>query len=271
MDINDARQNFLLEINQPDHAINLAKAALYLAQSEYPELEPHPYLQVLDSIALAVKKRLQRNSYPLKIIKTINEYLFDDLGYRGNQSNYYDPRNSFLNEVLDRRIGIPITLSLVYLEIARRLDFPMVGIGMPAHFLIRPEFQDVGIFIDPFNRGEILFAQDCQQKLREIFQQNISLQENYLIPVTNQQFLTRMLTNIKYIYVNNRQLAKALTTVDFILQLAPDNPREVRDRGLIYYDLGQASEACQDLELYLTMLPNAQDEQMIRSLIRTIK
>ncbi|NEN96226.1 MAG: hypothetical protein F6K50_11985, partial [Moorea sp. SIO3I7] len=134
MDFTSGRQGFYTEINQPDDQIHLAKAALYIAQEEYPDLAIDDYLNALDVMASDVEERLPEQRYPLRVIKTLNQYLYDDLGYSGNRSDYYDPGNSFLNQVIDRRTGIPITLSVVYLEVARRLDFPMVGIGMPGHF-----------------------------------------------------------------------------------------------------------------------------------------
>lgn len=262
--------NFYQEINQPDAQIDLAKAALYIAQEEYPDLDIEAYLNALDVMAAEVEERLPVERYPLRIIKSLNQYFYDDLGYTGNTSDYYDPRNSFLNEVIDRRTGIPITLSLVYLEVARRLDFPMVGINMPGHFLIRPEFQDAEIFVDAFNRGEILFEQDCQERLAQIYGRPVSLQPSVTEPVSPRQLLVRMLTNLKMIYLNRTDLPKALSVVERILLLFPDAPIELRDRGLLYYQLGYKSKASQDLEIYLAMLPNAEDADVIRRLLEQL-
>ncbi|MGK7872891.1 MAG: SirB1 family protein [Xenococcaceae cyanobacterium] len=271
MNFSLGRQNFYQEINQPDEHINLAKAALYLAQEEYPDLDPHENLKTLDMMAEEVRERLPETPYPLKAIKSINQYLFNDLGFSGNTRDYYDPRNSFLNEVIERRTGIPITLSVVYLEIARRIEFPMVGIGMPGHFLIRPDFEDAGIFVDAFNQGEVLFEQDCEERLIQVYQQPVKLEPRFLAPVSNRQILARLLTNLKFIYVNRQQLSKALAAVELILLLFPDNPRELRDRGVLYYQLGELNKASQDLEFYLAMLPHAEDASMIRQLLQKIK
>ncbi|WP_041933265.1 transglutaminase-like domain-containing protein [Gloeothece verrucosa] len=260
-------QNFYQEIHQPDAQIDLAKASLYLAQQEYPKLDIDEYLNALDTMAQEIKERLPDSFYPLKIIQTINHYLFEDLGFEGNRTDYYDPRNSFLNQVIDRRTGIPITLSVVYLEIAKRLDFPMVGIGMPGHFIIRPNFEEAGIFVDAYNQGEILFEQDCEQRLQEVYQQPVKLEPHFLEPVTNQQILGRILTNLKYIYLNGQQFFKALTILEYILLIFPNHPLELRDRGLIYYHLGETQKASQDLGFYLALLPDAQDAQVIRQLL----
>ncbi|MGH2415171.1 MAG: SirB1 family protein, partial [Microcystaceae cyanobacterium] len=225
MNFSNVQQSFYQEINQPDEQINLAKASLYFAQTEYPNLDLDEYLNALDTIAEEVRERLLNNFYPLKVIQTINQYLFADLGFRGNTIDYYDPRNSFLNEVIERRTGIPITLSVVYLEIAQRLDFSMVGVGMPGHFLIRPNFEDVGIFVDVFNQGEILFEQDCETKLSQVYQQTVKLESYFLQPISNQQILVRMLTNLKLIYFNLQQLSKALKIVELLLLMLPNHPR----------------------------------------------
>ena len=232
-------EKFREEINQSDEKIDLAKASLYLAGMEYPELDVEEYLNALDTMAEELREILPVTPYPLKIIQSINQYLFQDLGFKGNTDNYYDPDNSFLNQVIERRTGIPITLSVIYLEIAKRINFPMVGIGMPGHFLIRPQFEDAGIFVDAFHQGEILFPEDCQQRLQEIYQQSITLKPEFLASVSPRQILARMLSNLKYIYINQQQLSQALTTVELILLLFPNNARELRDRNLLYYHLSQ--------------------------------
>jgi regulator of sirC expression with transglutaminase-like and TPR domain len=270
MDFPLGRENFYQEINQPDAQINLAASALYIAQEEYPELEVAAYLNALDVMATEIEERLPVERYPLRMLQSLNQYFYDDLGYTGNTSDYYDPRNSFLNDVIDRRTGIPITLSLVYLEVAGRLDFPMVGVNMPGHFLIRPEFQDAGIFVDTFNRGEILFEQDCEERLAQIYGRPVQLQPRFTEAVSPRQLLTRMLTNLKFIYLNRKDLSRALAAVERILLLYPDAPMELRDRGLLYYQLGYLSKASQDLEIYLAMLPNAADADAIRRLLEQL-
>ena len=265
-----ARQLFYLEINQPDGSIDLAKASLYMALEEYPNIDPDEYLDALDSIADEVRSRLPPQNYPLRIIQTINRYLYEDCQFSGNEVDYYDPRNSFLNQVLDRRTGIPISLSLVYLEVAKRIDFPMVGIGMPGHFLIRPDFEDAGIFVDAFNNGEILFPEDCQGRLSQIYGQPMELQPAFLAPVSKRQFLGRMLGNLKAIYLQQRDAVRVLGAIDRILLLFPDSLLERRDRGILYYQLGRLAEARHDLELYLTNAPNAEDAARIRQLLERL-
>jgi len=269
MDFPRARQNFYQEIHQPDEQIDLAKAALYIAQEEYPDLDPAKYLNALDTMADQVQ-RLRGQLYPLRIIQRINQYLYDQLGFTGNTTDYYDPRNSFLNQVIDRRTGIPIALSLVYLEVAKRIDFPMVGVGMPGHFLIRPEFEDVGIFVDAFNRGEVLFTEDCRKLLTQIYGEAIELKQEFFAPITPRNFLVRMLTNLKMIYQERQEWEKALAAVERILLLFP-LPQELRDRGLLYYQLGNWTAATEDLETYLAKVPSAKDAPAIRRLLNSLK
>jgi regulator of sirC expression with transglutaminase-like and TPR domain len=271
MDFPLARQRFYQEIHQPDEQINLAKAALYLAQEEYPDLDPEAYLGKLDAIAQAIQARLPGERYPLKVVQTINQYLYEELGFSGNTDDYYDPRNSYFNDVIDRRKGIPLTLSLLYLEVASRIDFPMVGVGMPGHFVVRPVVKNMEIFIDPFNQGEVLFPEDCEARLTEVFGQPVDLRPEFLEPVDAYYFLARMLTNLKAIYLSRKDINRALSMIERILLIFPDAPMEQRDRGLIYYELERWAEAIPDLENYLSQMPMAQDAEFIRQVLQTIK
>lgn len=270
MDFSLSRQHFYQEVQQPDKQINLERAALYIAQEEYLDLDVDEYLNALDTMADDIREQLPIESYPLKILKTINHYLYENLGFAGNIEDYYDPRNSFLNDVIDRRTGIPITLSLVYLAIAQRLDFPMVGIGMPGHFLIRPIQEDMDIFVDAFSQGEILFPQDCQDRLNQMSGQSVEMQPQFLAAVTSRQFLARMLTNLKATYLNRGEMEKVLAAIERILLLFPNAAFELRDRGILYFRMNRWIEARQDLEAYLDALPMADDRDTIRKLLNRI-
>jgi regulator of sirC expression with transglutaminase-like and TPR domain len=270
MDFPQARQRFYEEINQPDEQINLARAALYLAQEEYADLDCDQYLSALDSMAAAILKRLPTERYPLRVIQTINQYLFDELGFIGNTEEYYDPRNSYLNDVIDRRLGIPITLSLIYLEIAQRIKFPMVGVGMPGHFLVRPAVEEMLVFVDPFHKGETMFPEDCQERLSAIYGRPVELQSEFLEPVGSRYFLARLLTNLKAIYINQDDDRRTLAMVDRILLLFPTALSEQRDRGFIYYKLNRWVEARQDLSDYLEQMPNAPDRDIVNEILSQI-
>lgn len=272
--IPSAQQQFQATLAAPDEAIDLARAALCIGQQHKPELDLDAYLQRLDHLADQIRPRLPAERYPLRIIQTINQHLFDDLGFCGNQADYYDPRNSFLNDVLDRRTGIPIALSVLYLEVAKRLDFPMVGVGMPGHFLIRPQGPEMAIYVDPFQGGEVLFAEDCQQRLEGIYQRRIQFQPDLLPDVSSRPILQRMLTNLKLIYLRKNKFGNALDTIDWLLLLSPENRRERRDRGLVLYELKRYDEAILDLQRYLesnSEFELTENVEVIRKLLEQLR
>ncbi|TVQ11750.1 MAG: hypothetical protein EA368_05050 [Leptolyngbya sp. DLM2.Bin27] len=265
------RERLYEELNRPSDQVSLARAALYIAQEDYPQLVVDDYMALLDRMADALRRQLPTDRYPLKIIQAINGYLFTELNFRGNSIAYYDPRNSFLNEVLERRVGIPITLSLVYLELAQRVGFPMVGVSMPGHFLIRPTVAEMDLLVDPFHQGEILFEQDCRNRMKQMFGDLAQLEPHHLAPISPTTFLVRMLTNLKLIYLQNRDVPKVLEAINRILLIYPEAVGEWRDRGLIYYQQGLLDQALLDLERYLYQHPNATDAFEIRRVIEQIE
>jgi regulator of sirC expression with transglutaminase-like and TPR domain len=265
------RERLYQELQQPTDQVSLARAALYIAQEEYPHLVAEDYLDRLDRMAATLRQRLPADRYPLRIIRAINDYLFNELNFSGNSIDYYDPRNSFLNEVLDRRVGIPISLSLVYLELANRIGFPMAGVSMPGHFLIRPTINDMDVFVDPFNRGETLFEQDCRDRLKQMFGSSAQLEPHHLMPIPPVVFLVRILTNLKLIYLQNRDVPKVLNAINRILLIHPEGVAEWRDRGLINYQQGLLDQAQIDLERYLYYHPDATDAFEIRRVLEQIE
>jgi regulator of sirC expression with transglutaminase-like and TPR domain len=265
------RERLYDELQRPSDQISLARAALYIAQEDYPQLVVSHYMTMLDRMADALRQQLPKDRYPLKIIQAINGYLFTELNFRGNSIAYYDPRNSFLNEVLERRVGIPLTLSLVYLELAQRVGFPMAGVSMPGHFLIRPTVAGMDLLVDPFHQGEILFEHDCKNRLKQMFGDTAQLEPHHLAPITPTTFLVRMLTNLKLIYLQNRDVPKALEAINRILLIYPEAVGEWRDRGLIQYQQGLLDQALLDLERYLYQDPDAADAFEIRRVIEQIE
>lgn len=254
---------FVRAVDLPDHAIHLATAALLIARDAYPDLDINRYLAELDEMAGGVRPRIEAATSPDEIIEILNRYLFDELGFIGNREDYYNPRNSFLNDVLDRRIGIPITLSVVYIEIGRRLGLPIYGIGLPGHFIVRFEGAEPA-FIDPFNGGERLTEADCQQRLREIFGAPVAFRSEWLAPVSNRQILTRILYNLKGVYIRNEELERAIPVVEKILIVNPDTHRELRDLGSLHGMLGNYGEALIYLQQYLAHRPDAPDADAVR-------
>ncbi len=270
MGIIAARQRFQAEVEKPDGEMNLAIAALAIAQEEYPNLDCDSYLQRLDQMGTELATRLPEGRYPLKVIRAINQYLFGELNFQGNQRDYYNPQNSFLNDVIDRRTGIPISLSLLYLELAQRVGFPMAGVAMPGHFLVRPTLEDMAIFVDVFHQGEVLFEEDCHALIREFYGEAAHLQPEHLAPIGPRPFLVRMLTNLKGIYLHRQDIPRALAAIDRILLIFPHSLHDLRDRGLIHYRLGQLDSAKPDLKQYLQAAPDAPDAFEVQQVLSQI-
>jgi regulator of sirC expression with transglutaminase-like and TPR domain len=258
-------------VRRPDAAIDLAEATLLIAKEEYPDLDVTEYLARLDRMGAAVQASAGGRHDPHRLIAALGEYLFAQLGFRGNADHYYDPRNSFLNEVLDRRIGIPITLSAVYLEVGRRIGLSVQGVGMPGHFLVKYVGPDEELVIDPFGGGGILSAADCQQILDRIFDGKLCFEPQMLTAVGTRQILARMLTNLKAIYFNNQEYGKALAIADRLVILHPNAASEIRDRGLLSCQVKRYAEASADLERYLRLAPQAEDSEVIREHLRTLR
>ena len=244
---------------------------MLIAKEEYPDLNVAAYLTRLDAMGIEVQRLADGSLDPHRLIAALNEYLFQRLGFRGNSENYYDPKNSFLNEVLDRRTGIPITISAVYLEVGRRIGLPVQGIGMPGHFLVKCVRWDEEIVIDPFNAGGILSDEDCQRILDRIYSGKLRFERTMLSVIGTRQILTRMLTNLKVIYFNNQEYDKALSIVERLLILHPQAASEIRDRGLLSCQLKRYSEASLDLERYLRLAPKAEDSEVIRGHLRSLR
>ena len=248
-----------------DERIDLLRAALTIARTEYPDLDFEGYGARIEELARRVKRLVPDLGDPSESIAALNRVLFEEEGFRGNREDYYDPRNSFLSDVLDRKLGIPITLAVVYMEVARRVGFPLVGVGMPGHFLLKHyDVDGREILIDPFNRGSILTANDCQQRLDELYDGQMRLQPQFLMAVSRRQVLVRMLNNLKSIYLSGRNFRKALPIVDLILAIYPRSPEDVKQRAMLRWSLGQNRGALADLEDYLKMLPEASDADEIR-------
>jgi len=244
----------LQALNEPAEA--LAPAALAIAGVEYPALDPAPYLQRLERMGEAAAGRLQRQNADdtPALIATLNAYLFEELGFSGNRQHYDDPRNSFLNEVLDRRLGIPISLAAVYLEIGRRAGLRLEGVNFPGHFLVRVRADEDAI-VDPFHGGALLSEVDCRHLLRQHLGEEAAYDRGLLATATRQHIVVRMLVNLKRLYVRMRSFPQARAISDLLLAVEPSALAELRDRGLLAYHMEDFSSALRDLEAYLRLMP----------------
>ena len=261
---------FQMVTAREDDEIDLATAALLIAAVEYPDLDIDQQLSILDSLAEGAAYRIGQDRDPFHCVNNLSEYLFDEVGFQGNQGEYYDPRNSYLNEVLQRRTGLPITLCLVCLEVGKRLDIPLVGVGLPGHFVLSHRSQ-TDLIIDPFRRGILLSEEECAQILKNVLGANVDWDPRYLTPASNREFISRILRNLKGIYLNRRDHEEALDVVDITLALRPDDLNERRDRGLIYYRLGHYQMALDDLRHFLTSAPTGTDTSNVEKLVGYIE
>jgi len=258
-------------LSRPDVDMDLAEAALLVAAEEYPGLDVRAYLVRLDEMGHALRQRLEEEPRPERAIMALNRYLFREQGFRGNAEQYYDARNSYLNEVLDRRTGIPITLSTVYMEVARRGGLEVEGVGLPGHFVVRVQIPARPLLVDPFHGGTLLSEKDCQERLDRIFQGRVKLEPRMLQPCRRKDMLERMLRNLKAIYLRDQDTERALRVVDLIVRIQPGSAEDLRDRGILYASLDCYGLAVRDLESYLALAPNAKDAEELTARLALLR
>ena len=247
-------------INAP--GTSLAPAALVIARIEYPRLNPEPYLLRLDALGQAAARAVERgvaestDASTASRVKALNEFLFEEMQFSGS-NDYDDPRNSCLNEVLDRRAGIPITLAVVYMEVARRAGIQIDGVNFPGHFLVRcPDMNDsigADLIIDPFHGGALLSEHKCRLLLQKHVGSKIAFSKALVSPATRMEIVVRMLLNLKLLYVHMRSFPQARAVTEMLLALTPSALSELRDRGLLAYHLNDVTGALRDLQTYLKL------------------
>lgn len=249
----------------------MARASLAVASEEYPELDEGRYLRALDELASGVHSGLPSGASPERKVGRLNSYLFHELGFRGNQTDYYDPRNSFLNEVLDRRIGIPLTLGIVYMEVGRRCGLRVDGVGFPGHFLCKVQLDGGELVVDPFHRGQLLGLDEIKRRLQAAVGGQVKLDARVLRAARPREILVRMLQNLRSVYAERNDMPRALSAVDRLLLLAPQNIRGLRERAQLCEQLGGPRAAARDLEKVLELEPNATDAQSLRARVRKLR
>ena len=258
----DPLQRFRDAVAPERERINLAEAALLCAQDAYPELDVRQALSAIEQLAIALAKRLPSDFPTTHRLLALNNYLFRELGFAGNADEYYDPRNSFLNEVLARKIGIPITLSILYLEIGRHLGLKLTGVSFPGHFLVKVRVSGGELVLDPFAGGKSLSEEDLRQRLAQFAGEEAAKSlplEEFLEPASPRQILARLLRNLKGIYLETGDLDRALGVMNRLVILLPDTPEERRDRGRLYARLECPRAAVDDLGRYAALRPRAED------------
>ncbi len=264
------RQEFAREVARPDVELDLARLALVIAREEYPQLPPEPYLARLDQLAEEVRDRLSDETAPPVVLEELLRVVFEKQGYKGNREAYYDPRNSFLNDVIDRRKGIPLTLGIVLLEVGWRLGLPLEGVNFPHHFLVRYSGDVVQMLIDPFESGRVRFQDEAQAFLDRVYGGMVRVRSSYLEAASKRDMLVRLLTNLKSLYSNVGDNERAVAAVERILLLRPDRHHEHRELGLLFARLGRAEEAAQHLQTFLDRQPGSPEAPRVRAILRDL-
>ena len=257
-------------MGRPDYKIDVARAAMLLAAAEYPKLNVERELFAFQRLAGAISSKFLDDNDPLYCVNVISEYLFDEVGFKGDADNYYDPRNSYLNEALGRRSGIPITLAVIYMEVGRRLKVPLLGIGMPGHFLVRHR-EIENLYVDTFHGGILISEDECRQIFTDRTQGAIEWNRDALRPVSNREIVARIIRNLKGIYMSDEDFVRALTVSEFALALDPHSARDRRDRGIVHYQLGHSAEALDDLDYYLHLAPNNPDSEGVSAMVAELR
>src|SRR5690606_30312612 len=251
-----------------DDELPLLDTALLIARDEYPDLDPAGYTAQVETYAEALRPQLEADVDLPSRLTAINRYLSDEVGFAGNNNQYDDPRNSYLNEVVDRKLGIPISLAVIQIEVTRRLGMPLDGVSFPGHFLVRLPVDDGILVLDPFNKGRPVSAEELRERASPHLggqppddQQLLQI----LAPATHRMILMRMLRNLKGLYLERGDWERVARSADRLLKLSPGTAEAVRDRGLAYRELGHARGAREDLSRYLQMLPEADDVESVRA------
>jgi regulator of sirC expression with transglutaminase-like and TPR domain len=253
-----------------DDELPLLDTALLIARDEYPQLDAASYAATIQGYADSLKPKLNDDADLPSTLTMINRYLFDELGFAGNNTQYDDPRNSYLNEVFDRKLGIPISLAVVQIELMRRLGLPLDGISFPGHFLVRLPVDDGILVMDPYNKGRPVSAEELKERasphLGGQAPDDLQLIE-ILAPATHRTILARMLRNLNGLYLHRADWERVARTADRLLKISPETAEALRDRGMAYRELGYSKGAREDLTRYLQVLPNADDEEAVRAIL----
>jgi regulator of sirC expression with transglutaminase-like and TPR domain len=257
-------------LTRADSDAPLDLAALELAAIEFPRLDPEPFIDILDSYANEIDERMRMEYDGVERLQVLHEFLFREQGFAGNERDFYNPRNSCLNEVIAARTGIPISLSVVYMAVAERLEMPVFGIGLPGHFLCSYEDEGFQTYIDVFHQGTLMTAEQCIDFARTLTGMDLSATPQLLKPVTPQQILVRMLNNLRSIYLRGKEYPKASQVLDLLLKACPTDADSYILRGAVNVELKKFQAARSDFERYLALMPEARDRDRVEQQIAII-
>jgi regulator of sirC expression with transglutaminase-like and TPR domain len=257
------RADFVDMVQRPESAIELARAALLVAAESDPNVDVDGELRTIEGWAEELRRRLDPEWNNLQKLARLRSFVFEELGFRGDREDYFSPSNSLLHEVLKRRLGIPLTLSIVFMELGWRVGIPFEGVGFPGHFLVRLTGEPRDLLLDPYKRGMSVHEEDCRHMLLETTGGKLQFDPGLLASVGKRDMILRLLNNLKGAYIRSGQDELALAVVDRLLVLIPDDVEEVRDRGLLLFRLGRYSPALDCLRSYLEAAPTAADRDTI--------
>ena len=260
-------------LSREDDRIDLARACLQIAEDAYQGLDVDGYVGEIERFGKRLRARIPLEAAPEERVVALNEFLYDDLGFSGNTDNYYDPRNSYLNEVLDRRTGIPITLSVLYMEIGRRIGLEFQGVSFPGHFLVRLRVRGGTLVLDPFSGGAPQSEDELRERLKRVIPRGATggipvrdlPLDQFLEPASNRQILARVLRNLKGVYREADKPERLLEVLNRMIIVAPESAGELRDRGMVYQRLECWRPALKDLADYLEREPDASDIDEVRA------
>ena len=258
----------------PPEEVSLAEGALLIAAEEYGALDVDEYLERIDDMAAVLRRRLRSDISTTESLIALNRYVFDELGFSANTDDYYDPRNSYLNEVIDRKLGIPITLAVLYIEIGRRIGLPLHGVSFPSHFLVKCVLREGTVIIDPYARGVSLGMDDLQERLKTVahgIELDRAVLPALLAAASPNEIFARMLRNLRAIHTHRGEHLKALSASERILALLPNAAEEYRERGELYAQLECFRAATADLRQYLKLRPQAPDTENVAQRIAELE
>jgi len=251
--------------------LNVPRVALQIARAvAYPELDVAEYMNRLYALATAASEVVLPNSLPEEQAQRLSTFLFEEMGFRGNSDDYSDPRNSYLNAVLDRRLGIPITLSIIYTFVAQEVGIPAYGVGLPGHFIVGVHDEDVELWFDPYNGGRQLSLADCAFLVRSTMGYEGPLEAAWFVPAPPREIIARLLNNLRITYVRQQMWREAIAVIEQLRVVQPDAAEHLRDLGLAHYRQRALPQAAHYLNQYLQMAPEASDAQAIRDGMRDI-
>jgi regulator of sirC expression with transglutaminase-like and TPR domain len=265
------RADFARLVKRPEAKFDLARAALLIAAEANPNVDVDGEIHTLESWASQLRAQLDPSWNNLQKLARLRNFVYEELRFRGDHRDYYSPSNSLLNEVMGRRLGVPLTLSIIFMELGWRVGMPLEGVGFPGHFLVRLAGEPLDLLLDPYERGTSVHEEDCRRMLHDLSDGKLELSDGHLASISKREMIVRLLMNLKGAYLRADDDVNALAAVDRLLLLKPDDLDEVRDRGLLLYRLQRYVPALEALLRYLDEGPDAPDREAMEEHARNLR